>query len=75
MAGDQATGWEVTSQRETMEQDASGAYVHGYMVSFRSGSGAPGSVFVPLSDYTVERVRKAVAARAAAIDAVSGLKG
>lgn len=73
MAEAKGPAWAVTAQREAMEPDATGAYVAGYVVSFTTAAGHPGSVFVPMRDYTVEKVRALIAARAVTIDAVGEL--
>jgi hypothetical protein len=67
--------WEVTQQTEATDIGPTGAYVSGVRVTFRTASGAVGSVFVPHTDYTVERVRAAIAARAGVIEGVAGLQG
>lgn len=69
------SSWEVTGQVETMDQGPGGSYVPGVKVTFRTSSGAIGSVFVPHERYTVDEVKRAIAARAGAMDAVSGLRG
>lgn len=67
--------WEIIAQREDYRPGPSGAFVSGVVVTFRTASGATGSVFVPDTQYTTEAVRQAVAARAAAMEAVAALKG
>lgn len=67
--------WQVTGQQETVDQGPAGTFVAGVRVSFRTASGATGSVFVPTSDYTAERVRQLVAERAATVETVAGLAG
>lgn len=74
-ATDPTPSWEVTGQQETMDQGPGGSYVQGTKVTFRTASGAVGSVFVPQDQYTVDQVRRLVAERAATMDAVHGLRG
>jgi hypothetical protein len=70
-----APAWTITNQMETSDLGPSGSYVSGVKVSFRTASGATGSVFVAQADYTTERVRAAVAAKAAVADEIAGLTG
>jgi hypothetical protein len=67
--------WEVIGQREEIRVGPSGQLVHGVVVQFRTASGAVGTVFVPETAYTVEEVRRIVAAKAAEVEAVARLKG
>lgn len=67
--------WAITQQLETTDLGPAGAYVSGVRVTFRTVSGVTGSVFVPHTDYTVDAVRRAVAARAAVLEDVAGLTG
>lgn len=75
MAEDAAPAWVVTQQVETTDLGPDGVYQAGVKVSFRTASGALGSVFIPHAGYSVEAVRAAVAERAATLDAVAALKG
>lgn len=65
--------WEVTAQREEMQQGPSGAFEPGMVVTFRTESGATGSVWLRMADYTVEKARATIAARAAVMESVAGL--
>lgn len=68
-----SSGWKVTGQRETKELPAGAQnYVDGVTVTFLTGHQVTGSVFVayPL---TPDRVKAAIDARAAQLDAVSSL--
>jgi hypothetical protein len=75
MADTQALGWTIIGQAETFQTDDAGAFVPGVTVTFQLPGGQTGSVFVPNAKYTVEGVKAAVAARAAAMAAVSQLQG
>jgi len=75
MAPEAPPAWVVTSQVETVDLGPTGNFQPGVRVSFRTRSGAIGSVFVPTDGYTVERVREAIAARAATLETVAGLQG
>ena len=75
MAGSGATTWTVTAQREDYQLGKSGQLVSGMVVTFQTTSGAVGSVFIEQTDYSVERVRQAVAAKAQQMEAVQGLSG
>ena len=69
------TGWQVVSQQETFERDATGQVVPGVRVTFQVGPELTGSVFVPRSRYNVVNVRAAVAAAAGEMAAVHKLSG
>jgi hypothetical protein len=71
MAG---TTWAVTAQLQTT-QLYGGRFVKGVEVSFTTGAGNSGSVFVPEDQYNPGAVQAAVSAKAAAMDAVGGLRG
>lgn len=67
--------WRVTGQTEDTQLTADGRVLAGVKVLFRTSAGVDSSVFVPNDQYNAAAVRAAVAARAAAIDSVSGLSG
>lgn len=67
--------WEVTGQQETVDMGDTGTFVPGTRVSFRTRSGALGSVFVPTTQYTVARVRELLTERAAMMETVHKLTG
>lgn len=75
MADTSGSGWTITSQREDFRDDGTGSYVDGIKVTFRTGKGQIGSVFVPMRDYVPATVRQLVAAQAARMDQVSDLVG
>lgn len=70
-----ATGptWQVTGQIEQTQIGANSQLVKGMLVSFTTGAGNSGSVFVPDSQYTPDKVKAAIVAQAAVLDAVSAL--
>lgn len=72
---DKPPTWSVTAQVPTTDIGPAGAYVDGVRVTFRTASGAVGQIFVPHSDYTVERVRTMIAERAAVLEGVAALEG
>ena len=65
-------GGQVTGQQQTTEVDAQGRVVRGYRISFRTGKGAEGSVFVPESQYVPSNVLAAVKDAANQLDQVHG---
>ena len=67
--------WSVTGQVEDFGPDDSGNYVSGVKVNFRTTNGATGSVFVPSSQYSVERVRELVGRQARAMSEAQELTG
>lgn len=66
-------GWKVTSQTETTNISAGGDIAEGIRVGFVLDDGTAGSVFVPLAGYSADKVRAAVAARAAVLGEVATL--
>lgn len=66
------SGWSITSQTQT-QQLVGTQFVQGVVVSFATGAGNTGSVFVPLAGFGPDVVAAAVTARAAQLDAISGL--
>ena len=67
------SGWKVTGQQEGVQVDATGHVVTGVTVSFLTGHGVTGTVFLPDAQYTPDNVRNAVQAKSAILDAVTGL--
>ena len=63
----------VTSQQETVDRTTAGDYVNGIRVTYRTRSGANGSVFVPFSEYTAQRARQLLDERAAEAEAIHNL--
>lgn len=69
-----ASSWQVTGQvADQFQFDGAGNPTSGYRVSFITGAGNRGSVFVPEDHYTPEHVRTMVAKQAGVIDAVGSL--
>jgi hypothetical protein len=75
VANEKAPAWEVTGQVETVDLGPTGVFVQGVKVTFRTATGAVGNVFIPSDQYTVERVRAAVAAKATTMDEAGALRG
>lgn len=67
--------WQVTAQAETTKINPTGNVIDGIEVDFQLSDGTAGSVFIPLSSYSVDTVREAIAAKAADMNNVSGLSG
>ena len=74
MANGEPSVWTVDNTREEYQWD-DGQYVKGVRVSFRTGNGQHGSVWVSDADFSPSRVRDAIAPRAAALDEVAGMTG
>lgn len=68
------TTWEVDSQNERTRATPSGAIQDGYDVSFHTGQGHYGTVFVPRSKYNPTSVAEAVHAEAVLLDQVGSLR-
>lgn len=69
------TGWEVKSQQETTAPGPDGKLTSGIEVSFTTGKGQKGTVFLPRAMYTTQNVIAAIAAHAAMLDTIIDLKG
>lgn len=67
------SGWSVESQIETTQIVGQGQVVQGMNVSFITGKGVRGTVFVPDTMYSPDTVRTMIAAKAAQLDAVADL--
>jgi S-adenosylhomocysteine hydrolase len=65
--------WSVTSQVPQTQIAATGAVQDGYLVSFVTGEGHPGQVFVPMGQYQAAKVRELIQAQANTIDQVGAL--
>lgn len=66
--------WQVVGQAPASKVNPSGTDVQeGYDVTFVTGQGHTGTVFVPLSQYRPDRVKELIAARAAMLDQVGSL--
>ena len=63
----------VTGQIEQTQVGANGTLVQGMTITFTTGTGTTGSVFVPLAQYNAATVKAMIAAQAAKIDAVAAL--
>jgi hypothetical protein len=69
-----AVSWRVTGQLDNQySNDGSGTPVLGHIVSFLTGNGDRGSVFLPEDRFNDVNVRNAINAKAKVIDAVAGL--
>ena len=71
MATPMSVTWSVTGQREDFGIGTNGQPQAGYIVSFTTGRGNNGSVFVARGEYNPDRVRALVQAAAAAMDSVT----
>jgi hypothetical protein len=67
-------GWSVTGQvQQTRALPNVPRPVDGYTISFVTGYGVNGSVFVPANQYQAATVQAAIAAQVTQLDAVSAL--
>lgn len=73
--GAPAPTWRVTGQVEQSQVNASGQLSPGVRVSFTTGAGHSGSIWVPNTAYSVETVRTMIANQAGILDAVGSLTG
>jgi hypothetical protein len=67
------SGWRVVSQAQTTDVDMDNRFVEGLRVSFVTGRGHSGSVFVPLAQATPDNVAAVISDRAAVMDEIAGL--
>ena len=65
--------WEVTSQYAGTDTSVPGKLEQGYYVTFRTGQGHDGTVFIPRARYNPAAVKSAIASEAALLDAVGAL--
>lgn len=57
--------WAVTAQQQTTKLDPSGNVVEGWNVSYRTGGGISGTVFIPAAQYGAAVVASAITASVA----------
>jgi hypothetical protein len=67
------SSWRVVAQQETTAPGPAGTYTKGVIVSFVTGAGETGSVFVPNNVYNAETVREMVAAKVAVMAGIGAL--
>jgi hypothetical protein len=72
-AGANGSTWEVTSQYSGTDVSVPGKIEQGYYITFRTGNGHDGTIFVPRSKYDPGTVKSAIASEAALLDAVGNL--
>lgn len=69
-----AATWHVTGQAaDQYEVDGAGNPVTGYVVSFLTGGGNRGNVFVPKDQYKEATIRTLIQAAANTMDAISAM--
>ena len=69
------TGWKIDSQQEQVGVGPDDKAGPGVLVRFTTGKQQKGTVWLPEAQYTPANVRAAVAAKAAALDAVLTMTG
>lgn len=69
------TTWKVVRQVEANKPGPTGRYQPGMTVTFTTGKGVTGSVWVAEAVYSKTTVRQLVAQKAAVLDAVQSLTG
>lgn len=67
--------WTIDSQTPRTMADAAGNVTDGYTVLFTTGDGHHGQVYVPMSQYTPDKVRARIQEQADNIDTVGRLRG
>jgi hypothetical protein len=67
--------WTVAAQLVTAVINAQGNAVPGYEIRFTLSNGLSDSVQVAATDYTVDKVKAAIAAKAALLTGVANLSG
>ena len=68
-----AASWKITGDRPDQVWFVAGVDVTGHLITFITGHGHPGSVQVPDDQYTKDRVRAIVQAKANVVDEVNAL--
>jgi hypothetical protein len=70
-----ASTWRVTGDApDAYEFDGAGNAVPGHAISFVTGEGFKGSVFVPNEHYNATTVRNLIAKQAAVVDDINSLQ-
>ncbi len=69
------TGWRVTGQSPAKQPTTAGTFQDGINVTFITGKGVVGTIFVPETVYTPENVKALIAQKVAVLDQVSALNG
>lgn len=69
------SGWKVISDNETIRQADNGQFAPGHLITFTTGKGGQGSVFVPNTAYNATNVRRLIDERVAVMDEVADLNG
>jgi hypothetical protein len=59
--------WQVVAQVPAQGQASTGQYGPGHLITAQLPSGSTFQVFVPNGDYTIDKVRAALAAKAATV--------
>lgn len=67
------SGWQVIGQTQVTDANAEGRFVDGLRVTFRTGLGHTGSVFIPLDAATPDNVAQVISERAMTMDGIAGL--
>ena len=73
MNGQPGSGWRVVGQSQATDLDAENRFVDGLRITFQTGAGHTGSVFVPLATASPETVYAAISERAATMDQIANL--
>lgn len=68
------TGWSITNQTPTVGKIGS-AVTNGWDVSYVTGRGYEGKLFIPISQFTAEYVRQQIAAAALNLDTIGMMTG
>ena len=67
--------WTVVQQTQQSQRQPNGTFANGWTVTFQTGKGTQGSVFIPDNQYTPENVYQAIAAKVAIMAGVANLSG
>jgi hypothetical protein len=67
--------WQVTSQIPATMPGPAGRFVKGVTITFVTGKGFSGEVFVPDTAYNTDNVRALLAAQAQKVDDIGTLSG
>jgi hypothetical protein len=69
------SGWKVTGQTPSKQPTAAGVFADGINVTFLTGKGVVGTIWVPETVYNPDTVRTLIAQKVATLDAISDLNG
>lgn len=77
MANDSSTlpSWSVTGQIQELKQQPNGQFMHGLTVTFQTGTGIVGNIWVSDAAATPDNIRDAIIAKLTTLHGIATLSG